>query len=216
MNKKFFLLLIGLVLTGCGTLGERPSIFENPNCKPPCWENITPGITTKDEALATLSKIDIVKQPIFDLRDTARGFSSELRFSLYDEKSSLSGSVLMMDDLVVLIDFGTKLDLTLEEAIERFGAPQSILAFHSNLMWVTLVDPQKGIAFGYSSAGQPDWVYSEIRPEVEIGEVMFFDPEHYQQILDSGILSYYLLSSEETKSRLRPWNGYGNLSKYEK
>jgi hypothetical protein len=83
-------------------------------------------------------------------------------------------------------------------------------------MWVTLVDPQKGIAFGYSSASQPDWVYSEIRPEVEIGEVMFFDPEHYQQILDSGILSYYLLSSEETKSRLRPWNGYGNLSKYEK
>jgi hypothetical protein len=216
MNKKFILLLIGLVLAGCGTSGKHPSIFENPICEYPCWENITPGITTKDDALATLSKVDIVKQPIFDLRDTARGFSSELRFSLYDEKSSLSGSVLMMEDVVALIDFGTKLNLTLEQAIERFGTPQSILAFHSNLMWVTFVDPQKGIAFGYSSAGHPDWVYSEIRPEVEISEVMFFDPKQYQQILDSGFLSYYLLNSEETKSKLRPWNGYGDLSKYEK
>ena len=216
MNKKFILLLIGLVLAGCGTSGKRPSIFENPICEPPCWENITPGITTKDEALAALSKVNAVKQPIFDLRDTAKGFSTELRFSLYDDKSGLRGSVFMMDDVVSLIDFGTKLDLTLEQAIERFGTPQSILAFHSNLMWITFVDPQKGIAFGYSSAGHPDWVYSEIRPEVEISEVMFFDPKQYQQILDSGFLSYYLLNSEETKSKLRPWNGYGDLSKYAK
>ena len=212
MNKKFIIFLIGLVVAGCGTSMEHPNIFKNLVCKPPCWENITPGITTKKDALIRLSKIDTVDQPVIELNQSdLAGFDDEVQFTLYKDNNSSAGWVYFLDNRASLIAFQANLDITLEQAIELFGVPQSILAFHSNLMWVTFVDPQKGIAFGYSSAGHPDWVYSEIRPEVEISEVMFFDPKQYQQILDSGFLSYYLLSSEEIKNKLHSWAGYGNL-----
>jgi len=214
LNKLFILVCVGLLLAGCGMPTKHPNLFGDLVCEPPCWEYIVPGATTKEDALVALSGVDAVDQPISDLENTARGFDSELRFSLYGQ-DNLSGSIFITDGRVSLIEFGTELDISLEEAIELFGAPQSILAFHSNLYWVTLVNPQTGIAFGYSSVGHPNWVYSEIRPEVGINVVMFFDPKQYEQILDSGFLSYYLLSSEETKSKLRPWNGYGDLSQYE-
>jgi hypothetical protein len=216
MNKIITLFLIGLTLVGCEKSSRHQNIFESPICEPPCWENITPGATTKSEALAILSEVDAINQPIFDLKNTAKGFDSELRFSLFGDKSGLRGSVFILENRVSLMDFGTNLDITLQRAIELFGVPESILVFHSNEYWVTLLNAQTGIAFGYSSAGHPDWAYSEIKPEVEISEVMFFNTEQYQQILESGFLSYYLQSADEAKSKLRPWNGYGDLSQYEK
>ena len=77
---------------------------------------------------------------------------------------------------------------------------------------VTLLNPNIGIAFSYSSSQQ----LSEIKPDDEISGVSFFDPKQYPKILASGIFSFHQLSVEETLERLRPWNGYGDLSQYEK
>src|SRR5690349_7771311 len=55
-------ILVG-VITGCAPVKRHLGIFDNADCEPPCWQNITPGITTKDEAVKILSGISWVNLP---------------------------------------------------------------------------------------------------------------------------------------------------------
>ena len=66
MKRILMLVLVGLSLAGCELQLKHPSIFENPVCVPPCWENITPGITTRDE----LSQMLKQNPKAFDIRES--------------------------------------------------------------------------------------------------------------------------------------------------
>jgi hypothetical protein len=59
-----------------------------------------------------------------------------------------------------------------------------------------------------------DWLFSEIRPEVEINFITFFVPDQDKHLLDYGILSFHELSPDETLQRLYTWSGYGSVDKY--
>jgi hypothetical protein len=212
MKKAFVLFLVVLILAGCGASSKHQNIFENPVCEAPCWEKITPGVTTKEDALAILSQIDAVDQPVRDHNEAGSGFDDWISFSLYGDVNRL-GEIDILDGRVSLIDFGFKLGINLEHAIEMFGAPQSVLVIHAGEFdGVTLLNPNKGIALSYTSSKQ----LSEIKSSDEITGVSFFDPKQYSKILASGIFSFHQLKVEETLDRLRPWNGYGDLTQDEK
>jgi hypothetical protein len=214
MNRFGILFLIGLILAGCRESPKHPNIFQNPICKPPCWETIAPGTTTKDEALVILSKIDAIDQPAVDLnRSDLTGFDDEIQFALHEDNNGYAGWIYFLDNQVSMIAFQANQSITLQQAIELFGAPQSVLVIHAGEFdGVTLLNPDSGIAFNYKSKKQ----LSEIKPSDEIDGVYFFDPKQYPNILASGVFSYYQLDAEETLGRLRAWKGYGALSQYEK
>ncbi len=215
MKKVFILILFGMFLTGCESKPEQQDIFEKPICQLPCWMSITPGITTKDEALAALSKIDIVDRQVVDMtRSTIIGFDDEIRFSFYND-DNFSGSINILNNRVSMMSFviPTRYSgIRLEHAIELFGLPQSILVLHSGLFdQITLLDPQKGIAFGYKLYGNQSLESSDLGPAVEIREVDFFDSNHYQEVLNSRELSAGILNGDQIKNSIRPWNGYGSI-----
>ena len=81
--KKYILLLLELLLAGCQATPAHPSLFENPVCEPPCWEKITPGGSTKGEALAILSKITAIDQPVVDRNSADIGYDDEIQFTAY-------------------------------------------------------------------------------------------------------------------------------------
>lgn len=201
--------LIGWFLVGCKSLFTHPNVFDSLVCEPPCWENITPGITTKMDALGILSNLKTVDQPVYDSNQSFGNFDDELRFSLYG--NSLHGSMLIFDDQVSTIVLGSKLDITFQRAIELFGTPQSILIIRSGEIYAAmLLNPEKGIAFSYFLADR----VSEIQPEDEITNLIFFDPKDYELLLDSGIFTYHQLNTDETLRRLQSWEGFGNVDKY--
>jgi len=110
-----------------------------------------------------------------------------------------------------MIELGSNLG-TLQRAIELFGTPQSILVVHTQFFdQVTLLNSQRGIAFGYTLYGAQSVDSSSIGPGTEISGVTFFDPSQYQKVLKSGILCDCRLSAGQIIANLRPWTGYGSF-----
>lgn len=210
------LILIGFLLAGCQPLFPKHlDIFENPTCEPPCWMNITPGVTLKRDALVILSKIDVVDQPIVDLnRSTIKGFTDELRFSFHND-NNFTGWIYILGDQVSMIGFVIPTSYSgvkLEHAIELFGTPQNILLIQTgHFDQITLLNAKRGIDFGYKLFGSESLDSSKIDPNVKIREIYFFDPNRYRQVLNSGVMSTYILSGDEIKNNMHPWSGYGSF-----
>jgi hypothetical protein len=174
MKKLLFLILMGLFLAGCEAPLQYPNLFKNPVCKPPCWENITPGVTTKANALATLSKIDAVDQPIIDTNQPFLQFDDEIDFHIFKDLSS-QGFMDILKDRVSMIGFGPKLDIRLLDAIRLFGPPQSVLVVHAGEIYaVTLINPHGGFVYGYNFNDRA----TEIKPGDEISVVDFLIPNN--------------------------------------
>jgi hypothetical protein len=207
-------LLIGLVLVGWKIFQASSNSFENPVCQPPCWENIHPGITTKEEAFRILSELDIDQEPTDFEADSSISFSTK----------AIDGDVLFIDDKVSLIILSPKNNVSLQNVIEMFGEPQSVLVYWGGeYIGVTFFKPLEGVVFSYTSWEQsrllpwshgPNWMYSEIRPEAEISLITYFDPEQPDSVLDYSVLSFHEFSRDETLQRLYPWSGYGSIEKY--
>jgi len=92
MKNISALILAGFLLVACQPkLPANPTFFDSPVCQPPCWENITPGVTTKKDALTILSEIDSVDQPVLDPNYPNTGFDDTIHFSAYGGKDNFVG-----------------------------------------------------------------------------------------------------------------------------
>jgi hypothetical protein len=87
MRKFLLLFFLGFFLAGC--VPNYPTLFENPVCKPPCWQNITLGITTKQDALAILGKIGAGGKPVIDRNKSENGFDDWISFDALNDQSNI-------------------------------------------------------------------------------------------------------------------------------
>ena len=144
-----------IVLFGCQAESKYSLIQEQPICNPPCWENITPGITTKSDTLTILSAINAIQQPISDhQRSLPARFESVLRFFLSDDNKQ-GGEIYIQSGKVTVMALYINEGLSLRRATEIFGEPDSVLVYRGGeYVGVSFVTPQKGVAYGYTSWGQ--------------------------------------------------------------
>src|SRR5689334_8117047 len=178
MRKINLLILTGFVLASCqGSPVKNPSFFDNPVCPPPCWQNITPGVTTKEDALNIMSEIDFVDQPVVDPHYPNVGFDDEIQFTAYKSKNNyVAGWLYILEDHVVVIAFNSNFG-SIQHAIRLFGIPQNILLIPGSFMdQVTLLNAQKGVAFGYGLTGNQTLDSSQIKPDTEFTQLIFFNP----------------------------------------
>jgi hypothetical protein len=213
MKAIKLLIFISLLTGGCSRpVPKNRTIFDSSICQPPCWQNITPGVTTKADALVKLSKIDFVEQPPIDMHHSSLGpFDDEIRFSAYKDHPT-SGSIFISGNHVSIVTFEFNLGLTMQRAIDLFGTPESILVIHASFVDpITLLNAKKGVEFDYELFGKQSLDSASIEPDTEIFGVTFFDPNQFQKVLNSGILSAYTLTADQTIKNLRPWRGYGSF-----
>jgi len=212
MKRRLILILIGFILVGCVFSPEQTNIFENPACLPPCWENITPGVTKKADALAILSKNHAIDQPIKDPNQALIGFDDAFHFTFYKDINRL-GFIYIVGDRVSMIKFENKLHITLQKAFELFGVPQSVIVVEhvGEFDTITWLNPENGIVFSYLFHLNNSF---EIRPGDEIDEVFLFDPSQYQLYLNNGFFTYAEISSDEISKKMRLWKGYGSITQY--
>jgi hypothetical protein len=223
ISLLFFALI---VLIGCQTNSKYSILQEEPVCLPPCWEQITPGMTTKSDAWSILSANSAIQQPIYDRQTSIPArFESVIMFSLSDDKQQ-NGSLYIRDGKVAMMEFSLDSDLPLQRAIEIFGQPESVLVYRGGeYVGVSFFLPQKGIAYAYTSWAQsqnfrniwgepPDWVFHEIRSDVGINFLAYFVPNKTEPVLDSGFLSFGEFDASTTLQRLYPWDGYKSIDAY--
>lgn len=210
-------------LTSCkNTYSEKfktQTIFQNPTCVPPCWQNIEPGKSSEQDVISYLKNVpDIDPNSIINRGESWSIFDNVIYFSIHNEV--VDGSVYLLNSKVAMIDFseldfGKNLNMTFGEAIDEFGDPQYILNIQisSELIMnaIIAIQTEKGIIVS-SDVGYINWESkTELSPESKIKSISFFDPKIYDRLLDSQLISMLELDRVDTLKNMIPWNGYGRI-----
>ncbi len=130
-----FLVMSVLLISQCegnsGVLNSRvitshwlKNWLENPSCSPPCWEGITPGKTTLEEANFLITKIQNVEVSSYNFK-TNHGISTSWGIENY----SISGTIWANnpDEVVNKIIINLMIDrIYLKDIISYFGNPNYI------------------------------------------------------------------------------------------
>jgi len=122
------------------------------------------------------------------------------------------GTVDLERGSVLLIRLDLAESMTLEDLFAMYGTPEFLSAIvntgEARWLALRLLWPSKGIAAGHvevllGAAGSP----IKVSPRDAVGEVIYFRPEDYEQLLDEKDLFNRDRSSIE--DTILPWQGFG-------
>ena len=171
-----------------------------PVCKPPCWENITPGVTTIDEAKSILEKMPGVAIDY----ESPWGLSWD--FGAKDQGGNIVGSDDRKVDCIWMGNSGDPA-MHLEQIVAVYHFPEYVKPYDCDPAWmcsIALIYPDLGLLFStYTEMKELDYSSPEfsILPEDEIYRVYFFEPGI--EFLDG----FYNQGESELPIR---WKGYGD------
>jgi hypothetical protein len=216
MNKKFiFSLTLGLIMVMI--VSCQPLISNNitatpvesndwwtawlghPVCQVPCWQNITPGVTTRDDAMIILQKTP----------DVVSIYNGTYGISWYFGAKTEAGDItLSTDEKVELIwlENSSSKEWYLERVVASYGFPKYVQPYdcRDGMCLTALVYPDMGIALSVfvENKGNKDNLYQiEIRPDLIVDRVFF---------IERGIDNFLKLPGFQDTSLLMDWKGYGN------
>lgn len=188
------------------------NFFGNPSCSLPCWQGITPGITTSTEALQRLNDSPL----IFNISIQSEGSLGEYgkttwRWKPDDEQPEQRGNITWTNGIVRTMNLTTYSIISIGEIISRFGPPEKIDVFDCTEVvegpqwWcATLYYAKNGFEIhnSWSRSGNENGI--QITPSDQIEFIRMFEPSTIEEWLLS-------LGLDPQTHDLRDWKGYGNL-----
>jgi hypothetical protein len=203
-----------LSLTGClQTVKEFPLVTST-NCFPPCWVNIVPGRTTKQEVITILKESSIIDSKSIVIKgESWNSFNDVVLFTTLS--NNIDGEIYFVDDIAVFIGLYGDININFSNAIERLGEPEYIInipMYNPNKSYeIFALIPKDGVNFAYNTQDKGITSKSEITQENKITRVDFFDPNFFDYLSEAGTFSEGFLDSIQTKKYMVPWSGYGEL-----
>lgn len=183
------------------------SIVNDTPCALPCWQGITPGITYADEAMDILFNSPYIKSG-----SIVQSGTTELGGCVWSWRGPnrrWPPGLSWKNGVVVNIELGLTIDLSMQEVIDKFGYPEFIDSggggTPEHWYWiVNLYYPTQGIKFVvYTSE------YSNVLKEnSEVGAVLLYDSTTMREMMTE-------LEAEDGSlvwSGFSEWQGYGNVS----
>jgi hypothetical protein len=184
------------------------SFFGDTSCSWPCWQGITPGVTTNSEALRKLQDSPLV----YSIQTQERnGVGGANWFWKNGATQPVKGNLAWWQDgIVSSIGLSASPVIPLEEILKKFGPPEKI-GVSSDLIegpprqwFVTLFYATKGFAVQYNPDRDENEKNIQILPASPINFVNLFKPTS----IEDWILSY---GADPNDYNLQDWKGYGNL-----
>jgi hypothetical protein len=171
-----------------------------PTCKPPCWQNITPSITTIDEAVSILERMP----------ETTITYNKKDSIE-WDFGSNKTGGWLRAEDGIVAFVILSSItdNLTLETVVASYGYPNFVVPedCREGMCSTILVYPDSGIwlnVFIENKGWNNNSIQVEILPKTIVNRV------HFEKIGMENFKQSYLIP--EYKVPIIEWNGYGDYS----
>lgn len=215
--KRIFLLVL-LVLSSCTILPQHHSILDDSSCNPPCWNGIVVGKTSRQQLLDIISTLPFVDQNNVAVTGSWNIFDDGVRYGLYPVKFPGNKPLVyvetnFIEDKMVFETFSGDLGVTFDEAVQKIGGPKNVIIQANPFggYWVTAIDSAAGIGFGYATRELPKDMQSEIRPDIELGWIDFFDPTYYEQFLEAKLFSMGEGDAQTVLELMHPWVGYGEI-----
>ena len=205
------------VIAACVGCGEPPpvdtSLLTGEPCEPPCWEGLTPGVSTEEDVAEFMESTRLVDTRTVSRVGMTRGgevvgvsirWHSTAGRGAAGNRFAIEGGVLQ--DITIYPDY----DLTLERLIERYGPPQKYVSHLSGYerQWVdvTLYYPTHG--FTVYLMLRPD--DASLKPESKVDSVWYFRAAPLERFVELECEAGYLGGTpEKSLEFLRDWQGYG-------
>jgi len=216
-KKLHFFLFITLVFSGFTSCSKHQisPILTDTSCEPPCWHGIVPGNTTKDDLISILDSLPIVNRSSIHEGDQWSVFDERVFFSLATGERAFAS---ILDGKVKVLMFTksptTNLGITLQDVIDRYGAPETVLNDGVPMAGRgLLIDyPQKGISLDLGSI-ENRWIeFLFIRPKIgprsKVITIRFFDPKDYEWTYEWLHKKEYAQDYLDARHK---WAGYGNI-----
>lgn len=155
-QKKILFLFFSSFLLACALLfsdnthADRPlsTLFDNLVCEPPCWNHITPGITTREQLLDTLGKIPVDKSEIIESAGRGKAFVYYERYYPVSDLTRDQVIFKLVDSIVVELEFESFLtNMSLSYMLNQFGEPDyAIQEMYGEIGWMTILFyPSRGV-----------------------------------------------------------------------
>ena len=211
--KKYILLLFFLA-SACSTINApSASVLTSSNCELPCWNGISPGTTSPEEAYQKLQNIVSVNlNSKNSINQPWKMFSGTITFAIHLKEfgigEEVDGEIYIIVDRVTVLKLFRNLNLTFEDGIQKFGEPEIIITvplYHGGEYSLVAIYPSRGVAF-------ESILYSNnVEKETEIFAITSFDINRYENLLEAGMFSDGFYESVDSKIIMYPWKSYGNV-----
>jgi len=168
-----------------------------PTCQPPCWENITPGVTTQEEATSILK----------GMTDITIKYNGENGLTWYFGEKSEGGFIVVSNegkvDRITLENTSNK-NWNLEKIVTVYSFPKYLEPFdcRDGMCIVSLVYPDLGMfldVFVENKGANSGSKQFEIFPDTIVDRVYF---------IEQGIENFKKIPGFEEDALLN-WKGYG-------
>ncbi len=100
------------------------SIITGLPCAPPCWQGITPGVTSSDNALGILSNSPYIEKGSIKQAGTTTSGGCTWRWRSSGRRGQPGLS--WENGIVDTIQIGLTFDFSVQEVIEKFGNPEFV------------------------------------------------------------------------------------------
>jgi len=201
-----FSLIILIVISGCGLLNRKSQtldLLQNQVCAPPCWQGITPGTTTFDEAWIVAQSLDSAdkgpndQSPLSINRDMFSKFITiSYKFAAVGFRPDSQGIIEEIG-----FTFGRHWDEPeLQHLIEIYGKPISVDICHELLeirravVWIRY--PDVSFYFSEQLPAEGNLFTVHVRKDAGIDAIYYKSPDVEFPILDFSF----------------PWSGYSDLT----
>lgn len=181
-----------------------------PNCKPPCFLEITPGKTTITETVRLLSQISgiqITRSPQITVDGTDKEMSWDFTTSTPNDGGRIITDKKGEKVLIIDIGLGTDQYLPLSEVISSFGAPSYVFLSdcRGKECVIQLIYLSSGMILESFQPVEMDNSYKhsvDITQDLNVGEIWFFPPG------DDGYREAFGFYTDSFTERFLEWKGY--------
>ncbi len=141
-------ILLTLLTISCNSSTLDSNFFaDNKSCQPPCWNEIVPGLTVENDAVAILQNSEHISPDSVIEKDLLDTTVNHFTFRLTEGSH---GGVKTRNDLVFEIYLSPEFNLTLMDVIDRFGEPDYVFSQDSHIGELVCFDtyfyyPNRGI-----------------------------------------------------------------------
>jgi hypothetical protein len=212
------LFILVVTLSGCER-EEPPSMVLLNSSSPPCWFNICPGTTRKQEAMTLLATVPYVDLSTIVDKSVNQG-ASYIHWNFTSDVQDL-GRIFYTGTTVTYISITPRPEdsLTFDEIITTYGEPEQLWAFSdcadSRWLYVALIYREKGVYVAYFDDDWERGEPAELTPGHLVDEVIYYDPILFEDLMMSFEGANWLeygYTFEDILKYLQTWQGFKEIN----
>jgi hypothetical protein len=214
MSKiKLSVLLLCVLFISCSRNVIENKLLVNKICEPPCWQNITPSVSTLDQVKDQIYKIENI-----NIRYLDSPFSSLVYWNFLG--SEIIGEIRVADNKVISINFQCDYRcyhhgngvMKITDAITNYGDPEFISWTRerqgdSTPIYLHILYPKSGILLSYPSRDNIDQSII-VKTNDVITSVQYICPDNYENYFIT-LNKFDWTFGQISTARRFTWHGFG-------